>query len=252
MAWPHPKQLVSRVLPSAVRYVLKEPHAMLSGPVWHCPICGRDGRFLPARGRRFALCRHCQSLERHRLLWHVISNMTLPEPVLHLAPEHGISPRLRQRYRDYQTADLQNPCPVDHPGCDLTDMPFSSASFGSVIACHVLEHIQNDHKAIAEIARVLRTGGIAILPVPIVAARTIEYSAPVSTENDHVRAPGADYHDRLRGAFSVHVVTSADVPDRLQTWIYEDRTGWPTATSPYRLAMPGVRHQDMMPVATRL
>jgi SAM-dependent methyltransferase len=255
MDWPQVKQLVLRAVPPSIiplGRVAREPHAALSGPVWHCPVCGHDGRFLTARGRRWALCWHCGSIERYRLLWHVISEMTLPEPVLHFAPEHAIRRRLRERYQHYQTADIRKPFPVDHPGCDLTVLPFPAASFGTVIASHVLEHIRYDDQAIAEIARVLRPGGIALLAVPVVAARTIEYPRPVSSEQGHVRAPGLDYYDRLRNAFKVRVVTSSEAPERIQTWLYEDRTGWPSPTMPYRLAMPGTRHPEMVSVAARI
>ena len=61
---------------------------------------------------------------------------------------------------------------------DLTDLPFSDSSYDFVFASHVLEHIQNDHDALAEIKRVLRPGGIAVLPVPIIGAPTVEYPEP--------------------------------------------------------------------------
>jgi SAM-dependent methyltransferase len=255
MDWPQVKQLALQAVPPtaiALGRVVLEPRAVLSGPVWHCPLCGHDGRFLPDRGRRWARCWRCGSLERHRLLWHVIGTMSLSEPVLHFAPERAIEAHLRARCQEYQTADIRSPFPVDHPGCDLTALPFPTASFGTLIACHVLEHVRDDQRAIAEIARVLRPGGVAFLPVPIVAARTIEYPQPVASEHYHVRAPGLDYYDRLRTAFMVRVVTSTDAPDRLQTWIHEDRTGWPTPAMPHRLPIPGTRHLETVPVAERV
>jgi SAM-dependent methyltransferase len=254
MDWPKVKQLALRAVPRsiiALGRAAREPRATLSGPVWHCPVCNHDGRFLSERGRRWALCWHCGSVERYRLLWYVISSMTLPEPILHFAPERGIRRYLRAHYRHYQTADIRKPFPVDHAGCDLTALPFPAASFGTVIACHVLEHIRDDDQAIAEIARVLRPGGTAVLAVPIVAARTIEYPRPVPSEHGHVRAPGMDYYDRLSKAFTVRVVKSSDAPERLQTWLYEDRTGWPSPMMPFRLAMPGRRHPETASVATR-
>jgi SAM-dependent methyltransferase len=49
---------------------------------------------------------------------------------------------------------------------DATAMPFPDASFDCVIASEVLEHIPRDQRAMNEIARVLRPGGIAAVTVP--------------------------------------------------------------------------------------
>jgi SAM-dependent methyltransferase len=49
---------------------------------------------------------------------------------------------------------------------DATAMPFADASFDLVIAAEVLEHIPADADAFAEIARVLKPGGVAAVTVP--------------------------------------------------------------------------------------
>jgi ubiquinone/menaquinone biosynthesis C-methylase UbiE len=122
-------------------------------------------------------------------------------------------------------------------------------SFDIVVASHVLEHVKEDDAALREVARVLSPGGIAVLPVPIVAERTIEYPRPVPTEFHHVRAPGLDYFDRYKAHFErVEVHTSQDFPDCYQTWSWDDRTSYPNARAPYRKPMPGKRHLDAVPV----
>ncbi|MGV0742407.1 class I SAM-dependent methyltransferase [Mycolicibacterium sp. XJ870] len=45
-------------------------------------------------------------------------------------------------------------------GADATDLPFADDSFDSVVSCLMLHHIVEWEKAIAEIARVLRPGGV--------------------------------------------------------------------------------------------
>ncbi|MCV7338662.1 MULTISPECIES: class I SAM-dependent methyltransferase [Mycolicibacterium] len=45
-------------------------------------------------------------------------------------------------------------------GADATDLPFSADSFDSVLSCLMLHHIVEWERAIAEIARVLRPGGV--------------------------------------------------------------------------------------------
>jgi SAM-dependent methyltransferase len=49
---------------------------------------------------------------------------------------------------------------------DARAMPFDDATFDRVIAAEVLEHIEADTAAIAEVARVLRPGGLAAVTVP--------------------------------------------------------------------------------------
>ena len=49
---------------------------------------------------------------------------------------------------------------------DATAMPFCDGSFDRVIAAEVLEHIPLDQRALGEIARVLRPGGLLAVTVP--------------------------------------------------------------------------------------
>jgi len=49
---------------------------------------------------------------------------------------------------------------------DATRMPFPDGAFDRVIAAEVLEHILDDQRAMNELARVLRPGGLAAITVP--------------------------------------------------------------------------------------
>ena len=51
-------------------------------------------------------------------------------------------------------------------GGDATAMPFGKEAFDRVIAAEVLEHVPSDQRALAEIARVLRPGGMLAVTVP--------------------------------------------------------------------------------------
>lgn len=52
------------------------------------------------------------------------------------------------------------------PRGDLGDLPFAAESFDLVLATDVLEHVAPEQRAIAEIRRVLRPGGLALVTVP--------------------------------------------------------------------------------------
>ena len=49
---------------------------------------------------------------------------------------------------------------------DATNLPFPDGAFDRVVAAEILEHVPRDWRAMAEIARVLRPGGIAAVTVP--------------------------------------------------------------------------------------
>ena len=79
---------------------------------------------------------------------------------------------------------------------------------------HVLEHIEDDAKAISELFRVMKKGGMGIFQIPhnLNLEKTYEDFSISSPEErkkhfgqyDHVRIYGRDYFDRLRiGGFTV-------------------------------------------------
>jgi SAM-dependent methyltransferase len=49
---------------------------------------------------------------------------------------------------------------------DICAMPFAPGSFDVVLATDVIEHVDDDRAALAEIARVLKSGGTALVSVP--------------------------------------------------------------------------------------
>jgi SAM-dependent methyltransferase len=49
---------------------------------------------------------------------------------------------------------------------DVTSLPFNAASFDGAVLGEVLEHVEDDRGALAEVARVLRPGGVLALSVP--------------------------------------------------------------------------------------
>lgn len=52
---------------------------------------------------------------------------------------------------------------VEFLKADLTDIPFHDGSFDVALSCRTMTHVNDPRKALGEIARVLRPGGIAII-----------------------------------------------------------------------------------------
>lgn len=221
-----------------------------------CPVCGYCGPFstfnVPTGNRKHAQCPSCGALERGRIQYVVMKDLldkvdASKLKILHFSPEEIFQKLFREKFREYESADYDLDT-ADHKA-DIQNMQFADNSYDFVYASHVLEHVQDDLKALSEIKRILKPGGIAVLPVPIVAGKTIEYPEPIPTETYHVRAPGYDYFNRYEQIFSkVEKFSSDTLPAKYQLYIYEDRSHWPTAECPLRLPMAGEKHIDIVPI----
>jgi SAM-dependent methyltransferase len=89
---------------------------------------------------------------------------------------------------------------------DATRLPFATASFDAVITSEVLEHIPDDTGALAELARILKPGGVFAATVPTWLPEKInwmlsdEYHAPAAV-GGHVRIYSAtELRAKLRAA----------------------------------------------------
>jgi len=153
--------------------------------------------------------------------------------MLHVAPEPAFEIRLKHEVgAGYVTADLldskalsklskmittQLACPMVN--MDITQIACPDESFDVIYASHVLEHAQEDVKAMCEFHRVLKNNGWAVFLVPITAEKTFEDASIIDPadrlrlfgQEDHVRRYGPDFVDRLRDAgFTVKITAKSD------------------------------------------
>lgn len=195
-----------------------------------CPLCGcKRRKFLPygyVEQRENALCPNCLALERHRLLWLWLLResdlgrgaVALPR-MLHIAPEVALMRKLRKMYAAtpdrYVTADLESPLADMH--FDVQQIPLEDGSFDVVIANHIMEHVENDLRAMRELHRILKPNGWGVILSPIDESRATTFEDDTITDEkertrifgqyDHRRIYGRDYAERLRKAgFEVYVI----------------------------------------------
>jgi len=210
----------------------------LKGTTFTDPIDGKSFKsFLPygyGTQRNNVLSPSTLSLERHRLLWLYLNEKTdffKPEPVsdssvtntnriklrgteinsalkvLHFAPEQAFYKLFRnQKNLDYTTTDLFSP--LADVKADICNLPFEDNQYDVILCNHVLEHIPDDTKAMQELYRVLKPGGMAILQIPQDLNRAVTFADDTITDQkkraeifgqyDHVRIYGRDYFDKLR------------------------------------------------------
>lgn len=223
------KQIISFVLRKISRkyiqyvshYVLRFIAIFYYGNNVECPIDGRTYRkFLPygrLQSRPNALCPSSLSLERHRLMWLFLNEKTNffsdKLKLLHIAPELCFIKLFdRMENIEYISGDIESP--LAKVMMDVNNIPFDEKTFDVVFCNHVMEHVDDDIKAMREIYRVLRPGGWAIIQSPVYMEldKTLEdpsITDPLEKErffgqNDHMRKYGRDYGDRLRkGGFKV-------------------------------------------------
>ena len=208
----------------------------------YCPACQRPAsRFLDFDMRSLhgengvippivvpdTRCPWCGSHLHHRLMWTVLpdllaeltshaNNNTLR--ILHFAPEKFSIPRL-QKLRDikYITTDFLRE--DVHVKFDMCRLGLATECIDLVIASHVLEHVPNDVFALNELFRILRPGGGAVLLVPLLAEKSFELDNVTTDaerlslygQEDHVRAYGIDFADRISSCgFEVEIIRARD------------------------------------------
>ena len=217
-------------------WVLKIVSVFYIGKKVECPVCQKKFRkFLPygRKARSNALCPNCLSLERHRLMYLFLKDKTnfFEEKlkVLHVAPEICFIDRFEAMPNlDYITADIESP--LAKVKMDIHDIPFEDNSFEVAFCNHVMEHVEDDHRAMTELHRILKPGGWAIIQIPLfhpLPEKTYEDKSITSPkerekafgQDDHVRLYGNDYPDRLRNAgFDV---TVDKFQDKLEKEVFE-------------------------------
>ena len=141
---------------------------------------------------------------------------TAPKKVLHFAPEQEFYKRFKKQSNlDYTTTDLFSP--LADIKADICNLPFEDNSYDIILCNHVLEHIPDDTKAMQELYRVLKPGGMGIFQIPQDLSRATTFSddsivdqkerAKIFGQYDHVRVYGRDYFDKLRSiGFKVEAV----------------------------------------------
>lgn len=192
-----------------------------------CPVCETVSKafnpfgFIP---REDAMCPVCGALERHRLVWIYLRReldflSSTPQSFLHVAPERVFNDKFETCFQDaYVTADISGS--NVKVKMDIMDIQYPESSFDCILCSHVLEHVLDDRIAMREFYRVLRSGGWAILLVPIVKqGPTFEDNNIIDPQErmrvfghpEHVRNYGEDYPERLReSGFEVTTIVPSD------------------------------------------
>ncbi len=203
---------------------------LFQGKQYYCPLCENQlNLFLKLRRDYHLFCPICLSLKRHRFVWLFMKHYTdlgngLPKKLLHIAPQLSVSHSLKNiENLEYISGDLNDKNAMVK--LDICNIKYPSNTFDVILCCHVLEHVEDDQKAIREMSRVLKPDGWAVLMVPITSSITYENPSiknPVERERefgqfDHLRRYGPDFVDRLKeNGFSVQEFKANELVDEVQ------------------------------------
>lgn len=157
-----PRAIIKRNEP-AIRQFLS---IFYKGRKFQCTVCDfRMSKFILLK-KDDKLCPKCGSLSRTRRLWKFIEPKIQGAKILHFSPSRSIRTRLESLTNvAYITTDFAGEFEaMKHLNIEAIDE--LDNQYDVIICYHVLEHIENDIKAMQELYRITKTGGICIIQTP--------------------------------------------------------------------------------------
>lgn len=197
------KKIFSSALPkrviikneSIVRYFY---YQFYRGKRFQCNVCHKKLREFISLKSGEKLCPFCGSSSRNRRLWNILKSEFLKSDirVLHFSPSRSLKRYLsKDSSLNYITSDFLGEFDADKH-YDITNISERDNSFDLIICYHVLEHIEDDQKAMNELYRVLNKGGSCIIQTPFKDGK-IYVDNTIKTAEDRLKYFGQEDHLRI-------------------------------------------------------
>jgi predicted SAM-dependent methyltransferase len=165
----------------------------------YCTICQKNYSKFITLENGDQLCAGCGSLPRHRRLWKLINEEEIINPddiILHFSPERCITKKLEQNHKEnYHTTDYDTKSNTQLH-FDITQIAAKDQTYSYIICYHVLEHIENDIKAMKELFRILKPNGRILIQTPFKEGDNYE-NKEVKTKEERLKHFGQDDHVRI-------------------------------------------------------
>ena len=170
-----------------------------------CNVCNKKLKAFIPLGTNDLICPFCGSLARNRRLWDLLNKKGgIQGKLLHFSPSRSLYRNLKKiKSIDYYSSDFENEFLADYK-FDITNINQESEKFDTIICYHILEHIIDDHKAMAELYRVLKPDGKIYIQTPFKEGAIYEDFSIVLPE-DRLKHFGQDDHVRI---YSVEGLTN--------------------------------------------
>ena len=211
---------------------------LFSGKV-KCTICSWKGNTFYRE-----YCPICYSQPRHRLLGYILDEIKLNkyDTVLFIGP--GPTEILLSKKRKNLKFYFLNKSKGDFINMvhDITEENITSKKFDLIVMWHVLEHIEEDKKAVKNIYHMLKTNGKFLFSVPIYPKNNrityipnytnIENKVKLTGHEDHFICPGNDYPERFAQInfsfltdfivkdFNLKIINQFKLSKNHQAWCY--------------------------------
>lgn len=198
------KNIILKLVPRKALFRIEYPIRYFyslgyTGNKYQCNICEKNlSHFIPLG--HDTLCPRCGSIQRTRRLYQLLKDEFLKDDIdmLDFSPSRSMYRKLKNQNFNYTGSDLSGDFLSD-ASYDITNISCNDESFDVITCYHVLEHVIEDEKAMSELYRVLKKGGVCIIQTPFKQGEMYEdYSITTPEErekhfgqNDHVRVYSA-------------------------------------------------------------
>jgi SAM-dependent methyltransferase len=187
-----PKEFIYRHEP-AFRYF---SYLARAGTKYRCTVCGRGLRSFILNGKD-RICPRCGSIDRVRRLYTLLEKEFLRPGlrILDFSPSRSLYRKLNKGDWEYTASDLSGNF-LAEARFDITSIDAPDNRYDLVICYHVLEHVEDDKRAMEELLRVCRPGGTCIIQTPF-REGTIYEDPSVRTGEDRIVHFGQEDHVRI-------------------------------------------------------
>jgi SAM-dependent methyltransferase len=183
--------------------ILRYFHYLIyKGSAVQCNVCNKKLRKFIQLKNKELLCPACGSLPRDRRLYELLSSQYLMKgaKVLDFSPARCLY-RILKSNKDieYTSTALAGDFMADK-NYNITQIEAPIDSYDLIICYHILEHVDDDKKAMQELVRILRPNGTCLIQTPFKQGDIYENHSITSPQErlkhygqeDHVRIYSAD------------------------------------------------------------
>ncbi|MES2574153.1 MAG: methyltransferase domain-containing protein [Bacteroidota bacterium] len=203
------KNIIKQIVPRKLIFEQEETFRSFysifySGDTFECNVCEKKLRTFIELPNADSLCPNCGSLKRNRRLWQLLENefLTPNSNVLDFSPSRCLYRKLKKiKTINYQSTDLSGDFIADNQ-FDITNLEITDNSLDLIICYHILEHIENDIKAMKELFRVMKPGAKALIQTPFKEGEIYE-DYTIKSGQDRLKHFGQEDHVRIYSALGL-------------------------------------------------